>query len=55
MTDQGEKLCKKTHFKRWVKSLFIKGKLIPLNTSTDEPEPPVENDHIEVVCEAPKK
>ena len=55
MTDQGKKLCKKTHFGRWVKSLFIKGKLIPLNTSTDEPEPPVENDHTEVVCEAPKE
>lgn len=55
LTDQGKKLCKKTHFGRWVKSLFIKGKLIPLETSADEPENPAENDHTEVVCEAPKE
>lgn len=55
MTDKGKKLCKKTHLGRWLKSLFIKGKLIPLNTSTAEPEYPAENDHTEVVCEAPKE
>lgn len=57
LTDQGKKLCKKTHLGRWVKSLFIKGKLIPLETPVGErePEDPVEDDHTEVVCEAPKE
>lgn len=55
MTDQGKKLCKKIHFGRWIKSLFVKGNLIPLNTLEEDPEYPVENDHTEVVCEAPKE
>jgi hypothetical protein len=55
LTDEGKKLCKKTHFGRWVKSLFVKGKFIPLETPAEEKEEPAENDHTEVVCEAPKE
>lgn len=53
MADNGKVITKKTHWKRWLKSLFKKGNLITIENSVDSVETP-EKDHTEVICEAPK-